>query len=103
MNTLKINKKFNRKIDLITFQLKLLHYDLSENELKLLALLYLNGINYKTKEIALKQNIFKSMQSIENHISKFRRMNIIVDNVIKLTSPIVLQGPLNISIVCTLP
>lgn len=79
---------FKRKIDLVTFQLKLQFYELSENELRLLALLYLGGVNQDTKKIALENNVFKSEQSIENHISKFRKLGIIKDEKVILKEPL---------------
>ena len=79
---------FKRKIDYLTFQLKLQYYDLSENELKLVALLYLGGINDKVKATAVKMGVFKSKQSIDNHISKFRRLGIIKQDKVVLLEPI---------------
>ena len=40
-----IHLNFEKRIDFLTYQLKQQFYDLSENELKLIAILYLRGLN----------------------------------------------------------
>ena len=54
-----IHLNFERPIDFLTYQLKQQFYDLSENELRLIAILHLKGLNSKIKkEIVYKAKYF---------------------------------------------
>ena len=45
-----IHLNFERPIDFLTYQLKQQFYDLSENELRLIAILHLKGLNNQIKK-----------------------------------------------------
>lgn len=75
-----INITFDKPIDLLTYQLKQQFYDMSENELKLIAILYLKGLNKDIKKDIIRHNIFKSPQSVENHLTKLRKKGILNEN-----------------------
>lgn len=79
-----INLIFDKPIDFLTYQLKQQFYDLSENELRLIAILHLRGINKEVKKEVVQHNVFKSMQSVENHLSKLRKKGIIDKNKVVL-------------------
>jgi hypothetical protein len=83
-----ITLHFDKKIDFLTYQLKQQFYNLSENELKLIAILYLAGISNEIKKQILDLKVFKSMQSIENHLTKLRKLGIIQNNKIVLKKDI---------------
>jgi hypothetical protein len=83
-----ININFNKKIDFLTWQLKQQFLDLSENELKLLAIIHLKGVSATIKKEIVKLNIFKSAQTVENHLSKFRKIGILNENKVQLKYPI---------------
>ena len=71
----------------LTYQLKQQFYDLSENELKLIAILYLKGLNAEIKkEIVKVWNFFKSIQSVENHLTKVKKKNILKKNKVVLNN-----------------
>ena len=75
-----IHLNFEKRIDFLTYQLKQQFYDLSENELKLIAILYLRGLNAEIKKEIVKYEIFKSIQSVENHLTKLRKRGILDKN-----------------------
>ena len=79
---------FELPIDYLTFQLRQQFHKLSENELKLLAIIYLSGLNADIKKEVVNRQIFKSLQTVENHLSRFRKEKILVDNKIQLKFPI---------------
>lgn len=72
-----IELEFEKPIDFLTYQLKQQYYNLSENELKMLAILYLKGVDIEVKKQIVKLGIFKSIQTVDNHLSKFKDMGII--------------------------
>lgn len=80
-----IELEFNTPIDFLTYQLKQQYYDLSENELKMLAVLYLKGISAEVKKQIVKLGIFKSVQTVDNHLSKFKDIGIIQGKAKKVT------------------
>ena len=67
---------FDLPIDYFTYQLRQQFHNLSENELKLLAIIYLSGLNADIKKEVVNRQIFKSLQTVENHLSKFRKEKI---------------------------
>ena len=71
---------FERPIDFLTYQLKQQFYELSENELKFVAILYLKGLKTKKKKEIVEKQIFKSIQSVENHLTKLRKKGILDKN-----------------------
>ena len=83
-----INLNFERPIDFLTYQLKQQFYDLSENELRLIAILHLKGLSIRIKKEIVDKQIFKSMQSVENHLTKLRKMGILDKNKIVLKNEI---------------
>ena len=83
-----IHLNFEKRIDFLTYQLKQQFYDLSENELKLIAILYLRGLNAEIKKEIVKYEIFKSIQSVENHLTKLRKRGILDKNKVMLKQPI---------------
>jgi len=83
-----INLNFERPIDFLTYQLRQQFHKLSENELKLLAIIYLSGLNADIKKEVVNRQIFKSLQTVENHLSKFRKEKILVGNEVQLKFPI---------------
>jgi len=97
-----ININFDKKIDFLTWQLRQQFLDLSENELKLLVIIYLKGINANIKKEIVKLNIFKSAQTVENHLSKFRKMGVLIDNKVQLKYPISVANETKIMINLTL-
>ena len=85
---IEIDKYFDTPIEFLTYQLKQQFDNLSDNELKLLCIVYLKGLNPEIKKEIVKWNIFKSLQSVENHLSKFRKEKILVGNEVQLKFPI---------------
>ena len=79
-----IHLNFEKRIDFLTYQLKQQFYDLSENELRLVAILYSYGLSAKVKKVIVEKQIFKSMQSVENHLTKLRKRGILEKNKIVL-------------------
>lgn len=79
---------FDLPIDYLTYQLRQQFHKLSENELKLLAIIYLSGLNADIKKEVVNRQIFKSLQTVENHLSKFRKEKILVGNEVQLKFPI---------------
>lgn len=84
-----ITLNFEKPIDFLTYQLKQQFYDLSENELKMIAILSLKGLNNDIKKEIVRLGIFKSMQSVENHLSKLRKLEILEKNKVNLKYPLV--------------
>lgn len=84
-----IELEFERPIDFLTYQLKQQYYSLSENELKMLAILYLKGIDIEVKKQIVKLGIFKSIQTVDNHLSKFKDMGIIKERKICLKKDLI--------------
>jgi len=72
-----ITHTFKTPIDFLVFQLKQQYLHLSDNELKLLALICLKGVNKNIKEVAVRQGVFKSKQTVANALSKFRTSGIL--------------------------
>lgn len=72
-----IELEFSTPIDFLTYQLKQQFYQLSENELKMLAIIYLKGISSDIKKQIVKLGIFKSVQTVDNHLSKFKELGIV--------------------------
>lgn len=97
-----INLNFEKPIDFLTYQLKQQFYDLSENELKLVAILYLHGLNNGVKKEIVNRQVFKSMQSVENHLSKLRKMGILDKNKVILKQEISTSKATSIKINLTL-
>lgn len=97
-----IHLNFERPIDFLTYQLKQQFYDLSENELKLIAILYLRGLNAEIKKEIVKYEIFKSIQSVENHLTKLRKRGILDKNKVMLKQPISTTNSTTIKINLTL-
>lgn len=92
MNTkeVQIHHKFKKPIDYLVFQLKQQFITLSENELKLLALICLKGVTKSIKEVAVREGVFKSKQTVANALSKFRTSGILdKDNEPQLQSPLI--------------
>lgn len=89
---------FDKKIDFLTYQLKQQYYDLSENELKLVVIFYLKGISIDIKKEIVKLQIFKSLQVVENQLSKLRKKEIIKDNKVILKYPLSLEKELDLNI-----
>lgn len=89
---------FQKPIDYITYQLSQQFMDLSKNELRMLALIHLKGLSSEIKNTIVKHNIFKSRQSIENHLSKFRRLGIIKDGKVVLKYPISTKNNVKLNI-----
>mgnify|MGYP006361814761 CR=1 FL=1 len=52
-----IHLNFERPIDFLTYQLKQQFYDLSENELRLIAILHLKGLTNQIKKEINKRNL----------------------------------------------
>jgi len=84
-----ITLTFEKPIDFLTYQLKQQFYNLSENELKMIAILSLKGLDNDIKKEIVRLGIFKSMQSVENHLSKLRKLNILEKNKVNLRYPLV--------------
>ncbi len=97
-----IHLNFEKRIDFLTYQLKQQFYDLSENELKLIAILYLRGLNAEIKKEIVKYEIFKSIQSVENHLTKLRKRGILDKNKVMLKQPISTTNSTTIKINLTL-
>lgn len=97
-----IHLNFEKHIDFLTYQLKQQFYDLSENELKLIAILYLKGLNADIKREIVKYEIFKSIQSVENHLTKLRKKGILEKNKVILKQPISTSNSTSIKINLTL-
>ena len=93
---------FERPIDFLTYQLKQQFYDLSENELKFVAILYLKGLNSQIKKEIVEKQIFKSIQSVENHLTKLRKKGILDKNKIILKNEISISKATSIKINLTL-
>ena len=93
---------FERPIDFLTYQLKQQFYDLSENELKFVAILYLKGLNSQIKKEIVEKQIFKSIQSVENHLTKLRKKGILDKNKVMLKQPISTTNSTTIKINLTL-
>ncbi len=93
---------FEKRIDFLTYQLKQQFYDLSENELRLIAILYLKGLNSTIKKEIVKYGIFKSIQSVENHLTKLRKKGILDKNKIILKHEISTSESTSIKINLTL-
>jgi hypothetical protein len=70
-------QQFKKPIDYLVFQLKQQYYHLSDNELKLLALICLKGVNKTIKDVAVREGVFKSKQTVANALSKFRTQGIL--------------------------
>lgn len=85
---IEIDKYFDTPIEFLTYQLKQQFDNFSDNELKLLCIVYLKGLNPEIKKEIVKWNIFKSLQSVENHLSKFRKEGILKENVVNLKTPL---------------
>ena len=83
-----INLNFEKPIDFLTYQLGIQFPTLSNNELKLVALLHLKGLSTEIKKYIVTKGIFKSAQSVENQITKLRKLNILEKNTIKLKYPV---------------
>jgi len=98
MKELIFNIGFKKPIDYLTYQLKHHFYDLSENELKMLAIIHLKGLNSDIKNQIVEWNIFKSKQSVENHLSKFRKNQILVDGKVNLKQPLIIEKEMVIKI-----
>ncbi len=85
-----IKHSFKKPIDYLVFQLKQQYLNLSDNELKLLALICIKGVSKTIKEAAVREGIFKSKQTVANTLSKFRTLQILDrDNEPVLQSPLV--------------
>jgi hypothetical protein len=84
-----ITLNFEKPIDFLTYQLKQQFYDLSENELKMIAILSLKGLNNDIKKEIVRLGIFKSLQSVENHLTKLRKRGILEKTGVKLKYPLV--------------
>ena len=97
-----INLNFERPIDFLTYQLKQQFYDLSENELRLIAILYLKGLSSRIKKEIVDKQIFKSRQSVENHLTKLRKRGILDKNKIILKHEISINKSTSIKINLTL-
>lgn len=97
-----ININFERPIDYITYQIKQQYFDLSDNELKLIAIIYLKGLNSNIKKEIVNHNVFKSMQSVENHLTKLRKLGILINNKIVLKDTISTKSNTSIIINLTL-
>lgn len=97
-----IHLNFERPIDFLTYQLKQQFYDLSENELRLIAILYLKGLNSKIKKEIVEKQIFKSIQSVENHLTKLRKKGILDKQKINLKNEISISKATSIKINLTL-
>lgn len=72
-----ITHKFSVPIDYLVFQLKQQRPELSDNELKLLALICLKGVTKTIKEVAVREGIFKSKQTVANALTKFRQRGVL--------------------------
>jgi len=72
-----ISHSFKKPIDYLVFQLRQQFLTLSDNELKLLALIYLKGISKTIKVTAVREGIFKSEQTVANAFTKFRKEGIL--------------------------
>jgi hypothetical protein len=77
MTEVKLSQQFKKPIDYLVFQLKQQYYHLSDNELKLLALICLKGVNRTIKDVAVREGVFKSKQTVANALSKFRMQGIL--------------------------
>lgn len=77
MAEVKLSQQFKKPIDYLVFQLKQQYYHLSDNELKLLALICLKGVNKTIKDVAVREGVFKSKQTVANALSKFRTQGIL--------------------------
>lgn len=97
-----IHLNFERPIDFLTYQLKQQFYDLSENELRLIAILYLKGLNSQIKKEIVEKQIFKSIQSVENHLTKLRKKGILDKQKINLKNEISISKATSIKINLTL-
>ena len=97
-----IHLNFERPIDFLTYQLKQQFYDLSENELRLIAILHLKGLNSKIKKEIVEKQIFKSIQSDENHLTKLRKKGILDKQKINLKNEISISKATSIKINLTL-
>jgi predicted transcriptional regulator len=97
-----IHLNFERPIDFLTYQLKQQFYDLSENELRLIAILHLKGLNSKIKKEIVEKQIFKSIQSVENHLTKLRKKGILDKQKINLKNEISISKATSIKINLTL-
>jgi predicted transcriptional regulator len=97
-----IHLNFERPIDFLTFQLKQQFYDLSENELRLIAIVHLKGLNSQIKKEIVEKQIFKSIQSVENHLTKLRKKGILDKQKINLKNEISTSKATSIKINLTL-
>lgn len=93
-----IEMNFETPIDYIVYQLKLEHYYLTDNELKLLGLVSLKGLSSQLKKEVVKLGVFKSLQTVENHLTKFRKIGLLVDNKVLINNKPSLEKNLNITI-----
>lgn len=93
--------EFKKPIDFLTYQLKQQFYFLSENELKMLAIIYLKGLTAEVRKGIVSMGVFKSKQSVENHLSKFRALGIMEGDNVKLKYPLIKanKAKLNINVV----
>lgn len=97
-----ININFERPIDYLTYQLRQQFYDLSENELRLIAIIYLRGLSKEIKKEIVDREVFKSIQSVENHLTKLRKRGILDKNKIVLKYDISKEKSTTIKINLTL-
>lgn len=87
-----IKHEFKTPIEFLVFQLKQQYYTLSDNELKLLALICLRGVTKSIKDVAVKQGVFKSRQTVANALSKFRSEGVLTrDNEPVLQQPLITE------------
>jgi hypothetical protein len=101
IHTESITHNFKKPIDYLVYQLSQQFLTLSNNELKLLALITLKGLTKTTKITAVREGIFKSEQTVANAFSKFRKEGILdVDDNTKLLFPLITskEGKLVINI-----
>jgi len=95
---IEIDKYFDTPIDFLIYQLKQQFDNLSNNELKLLCIIHLKGLNSEIKKEIVRFNIFKSLQTVENHLSKFRKEGILKENVVILKNPLVKGNEITIKL-----
>ena len=104
MAEVELNIRFKKPIDYLTYQLKHYFYELSENELKMLAIIHLKGLTKAVKDDIVAYNIFKSKQSVENHLTKFRKKGILKDEKVNLPHPLIVDsGKMTLKINMHLP
>jgi len=77
IDQVQVSHTFKKPIDYLVFQLRQQFPGLSDNELKLLTLVCIKGVTKSIKDLAVREGVFKSKQTVANTLSKFRHLNIL--------------------------